>query len=87
MSKYNLGLIIVSHKRSSKHREEILQSKECACFCCLKIFIASDIIKWLDNQQTAICPNCGVDSVIGDKSGYPITDIEYLKMMKKYWFE
>ena len=86
MVKYNLGLIIVSHKRSSKHREEILQSKKCACFCCLNVFKPSEIIEWTDNNQTAICPICGVDSVIGDQSGYPVTDTEYLKYMKEYWF-
>ncbi len=86
MTKYNLGIIIVSHKRSTNNKEEIIQSTKCACFCCLLIFLPSDIFKWIDNEQTAICPNCGVDSVLGDESGYPITDINYLKMMKKYWF-
>ena len=36
-------------------------------------------------EVTAICPHCGVDSVIGEKSGFPITQ-EFLKAMHKRWF-
>jgi hypothetical protein len=35
--------------------------------------------------QTAICPRCGIDSVIGDESGYPVTR-EFLAAMKAHWF-
>ena len=29
---------------------------------------------------------CCIDSVIGDKSGFPITE-EFLKTMRDYWFD
>jgi len=35
-------------------------------------------------EQTAICPYCGVDSVIGSASGFPITK-DFLKRMNKRW--
>ena len=35
--------------------------------------------------DTALCPKCGVDAVIGESSGYPITK-EFLKEMNEYWF-
>jgi acetone carboxylase gamma subunit len=35
--------------------------------------------------QTALCPECGIDSVIGDASGYPITEA-FLGKMKTFWF-
>jgi hypothetical protein len=35
--------------------------------------------------QTALCPKCGVDAVIGDKSGLPITT-EFLTTMHGMWF-
>ena len=35
--------------------------------------------------QTAICPFCGIDSVIGDRSGVPITK-EFLSGMNQVWF-
>jgi hypothetical protein len=36
-------------------------------------------------EPTARCPRCGIDSVIGSASGYPITR-EFLQTMKSYWF-
>jgi len=35
---------------------------------------------------TAICPECDVDSVIGSRSGYPIT-VDFLKRMQERWFK
>ena len=39
-----------------------------------------------DRFGTAVCPYCGIDAVIGESSGYPIT-AEFLKRMRKRWFE
>jgi hypothetical protein len=76
---------IRAHKHSSHHREVILASESCGCFYCLKIFPPSDIQWWIDDDTTALCPNCDIDSVIGSKSGYPIT-VEFLEKMHQYWF-
>ena len=35
--------------------------------------------------QTAICPRCGIDAVIGDKSAVDVSD-DFLVRMHKYWF-
>jgi len=40
---------------------------------------------WTDTGETAICPRCSIDSVIGDASGLPVTK-EFLKEMNKHWF-
>lgn len=83
---YNQDIINASHKHTIRHRAEILQSDVCGCFYCITIFRPKDIIDWIDDEQTAICPNCGIDSVIGDKSGYPVIDNNFLKQMNSYWF-
>ena len=36
-------------------------------------------------EQSAMCPKCGIDSVIGSRSGYPITP-EFLERMERRWF-
>jgi hypothetical protein len=36
-------------------------------------------------EQTALCPKCGIDSVIGSLSGYPIT-AAFLRQMYGCWF-
>jgi hypothetical protein len=79
-----------AHKRSIRHRAEIEASAVCGCFYCEKMFAPSEIEDWTDTsnplpEQTALCPHCGIDSVIGDKSGYAITRA-FLAEMNKWWF-
>ncbi|MDO4511796.1 MAG: YqiA/YcfP family alpha/beta fold hydrolase [Bacteroidales bacterium] len=76
-----------AHKASFKNEESIRQSKICACFHCLEKFAPSEVafMEEYDGQQTAWCPKCGIDAVLGDASGYPITD-EFLKKMHNLWF-
>jgi hypothetical protein len=80
----------VAHTRSIGHRNEILASDLCGCFYCLHIFPPSEIEVWCDSDRddtgtTALCPKCGIDSVIGSKSGFTIT-YEFLSQMKSRWF-
>lgn len=64
-------------------------SERCGCFYCGVIFEPSEIKNWVDEWegvgQTALCPHCGIDSVIGAESGYPITE-EFLTRMHAHWF-
>ncbi len=81
-----------AHKHSSRHRTEILASAWCGCFSCISIFPPHQIDNWTDNAHgekeslwTALCPRCGMDTVIGDNSGLPITKA-FLTEMRRYWF-
>ena len=78
-----------AHTHASFHREEVLNSKNCGCFYCLAIFEPDEIEVWIDVRngirQTALCPLCGIDSVIGSGSGFPISR-EFLSKMHTYWF-
>ena len=81
--------IIKAHEHSSNHYKEIVDSDICGCFYCQTIFKPSEIIEWIDEDeneigQTALCPFCGIDSVIGDKS-IELSE-ELLMGMKEYWF-
>lgn len=58
------------HKHTFKNRKEVLASKQCICFYCKENFYTKDIKAWADNEQTALCPLCGIDAVIGSESGY-----------------
>ncbi len=74
---------------SSGSRQKILKSKQCGCYYCLKQFYFTQIDQWLDEDengigQTAVCPFCWIDSVIGD-STVNITE-KFLKDMREYWF-
>jgi hypothetical protein len=79
-----------AHAASSGHRNQILRSELCGCFYCLEEFPPTAIGEWCDEDstgegQTALCPRCGIDSVIGSASGYPITR-EFLEAMNRRWF-
>lgn len=80
----------VAHKFSSVHRKDVEGSEICGCFYCLSVFPPKVIEEWIDEDkegvaQTAMCPRCGIDSVIGSKSGFPITN-DFLTAMRRRWF-
>jgi hypothetical protein len=67
-----------AHKHSSEHRDEVTRSERVGCFYCLKIYAPGEIAEWVDEDEVgmgrcALCPRCGIDSVIGSASGYPGT--------------
>jgi len=79
-----------AHTHSSKHRAEIETSSVCGCFYCCSTFPPAEIQDWVDADEndigkTALCPRCGIDSVIGSSSGFLI-EVEFLSAMKAHWF-
>ncbi|OOG89425.1 cytoplasmic protein [Hydrogenophaga sp. A37] len=74
-----------AHQFSSLHRRQVEASSVCGCFFCLSTFAPSEITEWVDENQTALCPSCNVDSVIGSESGVPLSQ-EFLSSMRSYWF-
>jgi len=74
-----------AHKHCMLHRVELQASSLCGCFYCLAIFAPAEVSEWSDEGQTAECPKCTIDSVIGSASGYPIT-AEFLHRMHDKWF-
>jgi len=79
--------VIAAHSRSIRHRPEVEASAKAGCFHCLAIYPPAAIERWVDDitGETAVCPHCGIDSVIGEASGYPITE-DFLARMKAHWF-
>ena len=67
--------------------EEIKNSDICGCFYCKRIFKSVEVKDWVKdkNGDTAKCPYCLTDSVIGDASGYDLNE-DFLNKMNKKWF-
>jgi len=81
--------IIEAHLHSLNNKNSITSDEKCGCFHCLETFSSKEIKEWIwekDGNGTALCPFCTIDSVLGESSGFPIND-EFLRAMKKYWFE
>jgi NAD-dependent SIR2 family protein deacetylase len=48
----------------------------CGCFHCLHIYEAIEVIDWIDDGETPLCPHCGVDAVM-----FGVTDLGELVAM------
>ena len=75
-----------AYRRTLGNRKEIAKSSMCGCISCRTIFAAAEVVDFIDAGQTALCPCCGVDAVIGDAAGVKLT-AELLAAMNKKYFE
>jgi len=82
--------IIEAHRLCSDHREALSKADRCGCFYCCAIFKPTAITYWVDPTSddmqagtTALCPQCGIDSVIPMAQGM---DRDFLDLMKRHWF-
>ena len=87
-TKYSRDFLEQAHKSCSSHKDEILASNLCGCFYCEQTFQPKEIEEWIEENiadgETAICPKCGIDSVLSSK--FPITDKHFLSEMNALWF-
>jgi hypothetical protein len=75
-----------AHRHCTANEDELRQSKVAGCFYCKSVFPATAVTQFLKNERTALCPECMIDSVLGDASGFPIAPA-FLAEMHQYWFE
>ena len=78
-----------AHRHCRGYRAEIERSELCGCFYCLGKFSRLRIEDWVDepdSTQSAVCPQCAIDSVIGDASGYELS-AQFLSAMHHLWFK
>lgn len=74
-----------AHAHAVDHRAEIEGSTMCGCFYCCEVFMAGAIKRWVDDGQTALCPRCGTDAVLGDRIGVAMKR-PFLEKMRARWF-
>ena len=71
--KWTIPELNAFYSHSIRNEESILKSNLFGCFHCISILAATDIklsemMVEKDGVKTAICPICGIDSVLGDAS-------------------
>lgn len=74
---------LTTHAFSSLHQKQLEHAGKAGCFYCLEIYPVAEIEEWIDGEQTALCPKCGIDAVL------PVTEEvtpEFLKAMQQEWF-
>jgi hypothetical protein len=74
-----------AREHAFRHRAEIQASARCGCYFCFHTFPTAEIRAWVDSDQTALCPACGIDAVIGDASKHRL-DGKFLRQMHTHFF-
>jgi hypothetical protein len=73
------------------NRETIESSAVVGCYCCKSVGVANDIIDYIEEadgrSDTALCGFCGIDAVIGDSTGYPVHEKNFLDHLHWYAFD
>ena len=89
MNKNERKTILEGYRAHSVNNEiEIIRSKKCGCYFCKKTYSARKVKDWEQGENgraSAICPECGMSTVIGDASGAPLTK-ELLEEMNKAFY-
>jgi len=69
------------HAFTSHNKEIMKRSGIYLCSYCQKGGLSKNIENWADDGETALCPDCGVDSLIPAMIPHDIT-----KQLKEHWF-
>jgi hypothetical protein len=81
-----------AHMMSGCSKDDVKDKKDSkmsGCFHCCQIYATKEALDHVEDwapENYLICPRCGIDAVIWDTSGFPATDLEFLKKMNKLWF-
>lgn len=86
--KFTQTYLAQASKKTIHNAEEVNRSEACRCFFCGYQFGPSEIdyIHSAYEPTTASCPMCGIDAVLGDASGFPINDGEFVLACSETWF-
>lgn len=75
-------------KHTVNNLGEVLNSTIVGCYACKRHYIVTDSVGPMEhNGTTSMCRFCGEKTVVGDKTGYPVTNQRFLQHMHWYAFE
>lgn len=92
---FEVALLKDVHHYSAGHRHMIERAGMCGCFYCGAIFPSHEIDTWCDDPDdgvsatagtTALCPRCGIDSVLPDNIPAAVLNAELLAAMRAHFF-
>ena len=86
MAAYAQNYLKMLHRQSIGNKARLADANHCGCFSCLSHFAVAKVEYWDDeDDQTAVCPHCGIDSVIGEYEDQRVPD-DLLKAMNEEYF-
>ena len=78
--------IYIAPKLAMRNKVALIASDKAGCYKCLAIFKPDEVKEWTDQGETALCPQCGIDSVLVETPNLIITE-DFLKSVKTFWLE
>jgi len=75
-----------AHEFCNSNKNTISKSEFCGCFYCEKTFKPSEIKEWVGSEDRALCPHCGIDSVLPDFISKEFLEKKFLHEMYEFWF-
>ena len=71
-----------------RNKKIILSGNKAACYYCCKIFDSKEVVDFIkekDGDSTALCPRCGIDTLISDSQAE--LSPEFIKAMQQHYFK
>ena len=79
-----------AHEHCFGNEREVRESERACCIACAMAFeakLATEATRQHgDDLPTVYCPVCTFDTVVGDKSGYPVGDASFVAAMNQIYF-
>ena len=76
-----------AHEHCFANETEVRASEVACCIACARSFPANLVTEATgqagDSDRTVYCPVCTFDTVIGDRSGLPVTDPAFIAAMNR----
>jgi hypothetical protein len=88
---YDTTYLESAHDHCFGNELEVRASNIACCISCAKSFDSKLVREFShqhgDEHETAYCPVCGFDTIIGDNSGYPAVDPVFISAMNAKYFD
>ncbi len=72
-------------KYATSNERALSNSDMAGCYYCKNIYPSNEVTDFLETERTALCPRCGIDSVIPSNSPIKLSP-KNLSELNKYWF-
>ncbi len=86
---YSLATINSAHTHTFQNEAEIRRSSQVVCCFCGALYDPHrEEMDWFEDRdaRTYVCSRCGIDAVLGDASGFPIKDLQFVRACCADWF-
>ena len=82
---YTEQFIEDAHQHCLSTKKAVLEGGRFGCFYCLHTFDASEVKEIV--LEKAMCPGCGLPTVLPGSAGLPVDDPEFLTEVKARWID